>query len=158
MHAIAEHTTSAVERYLTFRLDAEYYGVPVLDVREIIELQPITPVPRSEAHVCGVINLRGRVLPLIDLKLRFGLEAIVPSEMTVIIVIQPDGRPAFGVQVDEVLDVQRLGVEEGGDQGPLEGMLAAEFLQGVGKLRDRFVFLLDLCGTADGLFDHARAV
>jgi CheY-like chemotaxis protein len=94
-------------RYLTFRLDHEIYGVPILDVREIIELQDITPVPRTPVYVRGVINLRGKVLPLVDLKLRFGLDAVEADELTVIVVLQSaSGRP-FGCLVDVLtLDVE----------------------------------------------------
>lgn len=129
-------------RYLTFRLDTEVYAVPILTVREIVELQEISPVPRSSPWVRGVVNLRGRVLPVIDPKIRFGMPEVVASELTVIIVLQgTDGKP-FGALVDEVLEVQRFDAGQLSDAA--EGVGGAEpFLAGFGKLRDQLVFVLD---------------
>ncbi len=141
--ATVEGSTLAKERYLTFRLDDEVYGVPVLHVREIIELQDITPVPRAAHHIRGVVNLRGKVLPLMDLKLRFGLSAIEPTDLTVIIVLQPDKAP-FGVLVDEVLDVQNMDSGTTAEPPDLGSDAKQQFLAGVGRVRDRIVFLLDL--------------
>lgn len=133
---------SAPGRYLTFRLDDEAFGVPILNVREIIELQEISPVPRSAPWVRGVVNLRGRVLPVIDPKLRFGLEPVAASELTVIIVLQTEdqGRP-FGVLVDEVLEVQRLDETNLSDAPVVSA--DESFVAGVGKVRDQLLFLLD---------------
>jgi purine-binding chemotaxis protein CheW len=139
---IGESGRAKAGRYLTFRLDDEVYGVPILDVREIIELQDITPVPRSASFVRGVINLRGKVLPLVDLKLRFGMEGLNPGELTVIVVLQTEGSRPFGCLVDEVLEVQWLGAESL-SASPLQGPVE-EFLSGIGKVKDRLVFLLDL--------------
>ena len=129
-------------RYLTFRLDEEVYGVPILDVREIIEMQYITPVPRSAHFVRGVIKMRWKVLPLVDLKLRFGLAPLQPDDLTVIVVLQTSGSRPFGCLVDEVLEVQYLG-PEALSASPLNGD-AEEFLAGIGKVKDRLIFLLDL--------------
>ena len=143
---MSETTTDALAvkagRYLTFRLDWEIYGVPILDVREIIEMQDITPVPRTQSFVRGVINLRGKVLPLVDLKLRFGLQPLQAGELTVIVVLQTGGGRPFGCLVDEVLEVQWMGPESL-SESPLQGG-AEEFLAGMGKVKDRLVFLLDL--------------
>ena len=146
--ALAEGPT-ADNRYLTFRLQSEVYGVPVLDVREIIELQEITPVPRSDPSVLGVINLRGKVLPLVDMKLRFGMSAFVPTDIAVVIVVEPMGKSPFGVLVDEVLDVQSVSPNEKTDAPELSSAIQQAFLAGIGKVRDRLVFLLDL-SASDG--------
>lgn len=140
----ASRPVSAAEpgRYLTFRLDDEIYGVPILNVREIVEMQEISPVPRCSGWVRGVMNLRGRVLPVIDPKVRFGLEPLAATDLTVIVVLQPDdGRP-FGVLVDEVLEVQRLEANHLGDSPELTDGSSA-FIAGFGKVRDDLVFLLD---------------
>ncbi|MEZ4240363.1 MAG: chemotaxis protein CheW [Myxococcota bacterium] len=128
-------------RYLTFRLDEEIFGVPILEVREIIELQEISPVPRTMPWVRGVVNLRGRVLPVIDPKIRFGLAPVEPSELTVIVVLKAQDASPFGVLVDEVLEVQRLD-PEAISETPVTGE-AGEFVTGVGKLRDALLFILD---------------
>ncbi|MEQ1566506.1 MAG: chemotaxis protein CheW [Myxococcota bacterium] len=135
-------TSGAPGRYLTFRLDREVYGVPILAVREIIELQEISPVPRSSHWVRGVVNLRGRVLPVLDPKLRFGLSPVEPSELTVIVVLQADDSKPFGVLVDEVLEVLRLEPSHLAD-APTMNCDHEEFLAGFGKVRDGLVFLLD---------------
>lgn len=129
-------------RFLTFRLGQEVYGVPILNVREIIELQEISPVPRASPGVRGVVNLRGRVLPVLDPKVQFGIGEVEASELTVIMVLQTEeGRP-FGVLVDEVLEVLRLEEHQIAtvSQGDIEQQ---EFLSGFGKVRDGLVFLLD---------------
>lgn len=129
-------------RFLTFRLADEVYGVPILNVREIIELQEISPVPRASPWVRGVVNLRGRVLPVLDPKVRFGIGEVEASDLTVIIVLQSeDGRP-FGVLVDEVLEVLRLEDDQISVAGAAD-VETQEFLSGFGKVRDGLVFLLD---------------
>ncbi|MEI6340016.1 MAG: chemotaxis protein CheW [Verrucomicrobiota bacterium] len=99
-------------RYLTFSLGRESYGVPVLNVREIIRLCPITPVPSMPAHIRGVINLRGTVLAVLDLRAKFQMPAGEYNERTCIIVIQvasPSGQPLLmGAIVDAVEEVLQL--------------------------------------------------
>ncbi|MEQ1504700.1 MAG: chemotaxis protein CheW [Myxococcota bacterium] len=129
-------------RYLTFRLDREVYGVPILNVREIIEMQEISPVPRAAPSVRGVVNLRGRVLPVIDPKIRFGLDPVEPSELTVIIVLQPGDSKPFGVLVDEVLEVHRFDADAITD-APAGASDQQDALAAFGKVRDQLVFLLD---------------
>ncbi|MCA9493333.1 MAG: purine-binding chemotaxis protein CheW [Myxococcales bacterium] len=129
-------------RYLTFRLDGEIYGVPILDIREIIEVQEISPVPLSSPWVRGVINLRGRVLPVVDPKIRFGLAPVEPSDLTVIIVLQASGGRPFGMLVDEVLEVQRPTLSDASEPPDL-ATDHQEFLAGFGRVRDQLVFLLD---------------
>lgn len=135
-------------RYLTFRLDAEVFGVPILDVREIIELQEIAPVPRTSPWVRGVVNLRGRILPVVDPKVRFGLAPVERSELTVILVLQAGNGKPFGVLVDEVLEVQPLD-EEHLAEPPALGPEHAAFVAGMGKSRDGLVFLLHTAALSD---------
>ena len=112
MIAEAQPTTPAPGRFLSFRLDREVFAVPILEVREIIELADIAPVPRAAPWVRGVVNLRGRVLPVIDPKVRLGRAPLVASELTVIVVLQPASGKPFALLVDEVLEVQRLEAEQ----------------------------------------------
>src|SRR5882724_13393898 len=84
---VAAATTSLAGKYLTVVLDNEAYGIGVLKVREIIRMQKITPVPQVPAFVKGVINLRGRVIPIVDLRVKFGLKAEF-AERTCIVVVQ----------------------------------------------------------------------
>lgn len=140
--------TSVAGKYMAFKLATEEYGVEILHVREIIGLLEITRVPRTPPHIRGVINLRGKVIPVVDLRVKFGMASIEPTDQTVIIVVQHhlgDQTITTGVLVDEVLEV--LNVEDAMVEPPpifdAEGSHTAS-LVGVGKLGSRMVFLLDI--------------
>jgi purine-binding chemotaxis protein CheW len=135
-------------KYMTFKLADEEYGLEILRVREIIGLMDITRVPRSPDFVRGVINLRGKVIPVLDLRLKFGMSATKPTEQTVIIVVQcqSQGRAlTMGILVDQVLEVLSI---DGAQIEPPPSFGAAaldtEFILGVGKSEKRVVFLLDI--------------
>ena len=110
---LQEQSTCSVDRlagkYLTFTLRRESYGIPVLKVREIIRLTSITGVPQMPAYIKGVINLRGKIIPVIDLCLKFGVEPAGSAESACIVVVQvngPDNRPIqLGLAVDGVEEV-----------------------------------------------------
>ena len=119
-------------KYLTFFLGDEEYGVEILKVREIIGLLPITRVPRTADCVRGVVNLRGKVIPVVDLRLRFGLPAAEATAQTVIIVVQANGLE-FGVVVDRVSEVSDFApdsVEKAPDFG---ADVQTHFLHGLAK-------------------------
>jgi purine-binding chemotaxis protein CheW len=135
-------------KYMTFQLAREEYGLEILKVREIIGLMEITRVPRTREFVRGVINLRGKVIPVVDLRLKFGMERTEATDQTVIIVVQcaVDGRPlTMGLLVDQVLEVLSI---DGGQIEPAPSLAHAqldeEFILGVGKHEKRIVFLLDI--------------
>ena len=135
-------------KYMTFLLGRERYGLEILDVRELIGLQEITRVPRTADFLRGVINLRGKVIPVVDLRLKFGMERCEATEQTVIIVVQCQvaGRAlTMGLLVDQVLEVLAVGagdVEPPPDVG--HGAADARFILGVGKHAEHIVFLLDI--------------
>src|SRR5438309_7255294 len=115
IHTGNETATAATDvragKYLTFQLANEEFGIRVLKVREIMGLQEITAVPQTPAHVKGVINLRGKVIPVIDLRLKFGLPAAEYTQRTCIIVAQVQGEAGpiqMGVIVDGVSEVLNL--------------------------------------------------
>ena len=135
-------------KYMTFQLAGQAYGVGILTVREIIGLLEITRVPLAPPAVRGVVNLRGRVIPVVDLRLKFGLGACETTDQSVIIVVQcvVDGRPlTMGVLVDQVLEVLNATAEQIepppdlGDGGGVGG-----FVLGIAKAGTRVVFLLDI--------------
>jgi len=140
-------SSTAAGKHMCFQLGAENYGLPILDVREIIGLMPITAVPRAPSFVRGIINLRGKVIPVIDLRLQFGMEESPATDQTVIIVVQcsVDGLPlTMGLLVDRVLEVLAIGADQI-EPPPSFGVAnSAEFLLGVGKAGQRVVFLLDI--------------
>ena len=132
---------------LTFRLGREEYGVEILKVREIVGLMDITAVPKTSAHVKGVVNLRGKIIPVVDLRGKLGLpEAAASRENCIIIVIvrSGQGEALVGLLVDAVNEVLWIGEGEVdslpdiGDQGALD------FVRGLAKVRGRVVILLDI--------------
>lgn len=145
---VAQAVHQLAGKYMTFKLADEAYGLGILKVREIIGLMEITRVPRTPEFIRGVINLRGRVIPVVDLRLKFAMPRTEPSEQTVIIVVQyPSGGRdvTMGILVDQVLEV--LSIESAQIEPPPSfggGANEADFLLGVGKTAERVIFLLDI--------------
>jgi purine-binding chemotaxis protein CheW len=134
-------------KYLTFHLGNEEFGVRVLKVREIMGLQEITAVPQTPCHVKGVINLRGKVIPVIDLRLKFGLPNAEYGQRTCIIVAQVQGesRPVLmGVIVDAVSEVLNLTGAEIEDTPDFGEDAAGKYLLGMAKVKGKVKILLDI--------------
>jgi len=135
-------------KHLTFNLQRESYGIDVLKVREIIRLTSITAVPQMPDYVKGVINLRGKIIPVIDLRLRFGFEGVKDTDLTCIIVVQAklsDGKNTqMGLIVDGVEEVVNLApgdIEETPDFG---GKIASDYIIGMAKVKGRVKTLLNI--------------
>jgi purine-binding chemotaxis protein CheW len=134
-------------KYLTFQLGNEEFGVRVLKVREIMGLQEITTVPQTPGHVKGVINLRGKVVPVIDLRLKFGLPAAEYTQRTCIIVTQVHGETGailMGVVVDGVSEVLNLTGPEIEDTPDFGENTAGKYLLGMAKVKGKVKILLDI--------------
>lgn len=134
-------------KYLTFALGDEEYGLPVLKVREIIKMMDVTSVPQVPPHIRGVINLRGKVIPVVDLRLKFGLSGLDATDQTCIIVVQVDlegRRVMLGMIVDRVSEVLNISNEE--IEGPPDfgERLDTQFMQGMAKVKGKVKILLDL--------------
>ena len=133
-------------KYLTFQLANEQYGVHILKVQEIITMQKITCIPKVPPHVRGVINLRGKVIPVVDLRARFGMERVEDTEKTVIIVLYVDNAGTtltMGVCVDEVKEV--IDMAAGNiEKAPSMGTLNTDFIMGIGKAGEEIDMLLDM--------------
>ena len=136
-------------KFLSFRLDREEYGIEILRVREIIGLLDITPLPQTPEYVKGVVNLRGKIIPVIELRTKFGMPSIEYTEETCIIVVEvtdPDGLEQFqmGVVVDivsEVTDIDKSQIEP----PPRFGcQLNTDFILGMGKVKKKVIILLDI--------------
>ncbi|MGH7506138.1 MAG: chemotaxis protein CheW [Longimicrobiales bacterium] len=128
-------------KYLTFFLAGEEYGIEIMKVHEIIGMMPVTRVPRTPDLVRGVINLRGKVIPIVDLRRRFGLESAAETEATCIIVVQVAGVQT-GVVVDSVSEVMDIRGEDVEDT-PSFGMdVGTEYLLGIAKSNGRVRLLL----------------
>jgi purine-binding chemotaxis protein CheW len=137
-------------KYLTFNLQAESYGIDVLKVREIIRLASITPVPQMPPYIRGVINLRGKIIPVMDLRVRFEFASAARTEQTCIIVVQvklPDGKATqMGLVVDgveEVLNISDGDIEETPNFG---GQICTDYIIGLAKVKGAVKTLLDIDG------------
>ena len=141
-------------KYLSFKLGGEEYGLEILKVQEINGMMGITRVPRTPEFVRGVINLRGRVIPIVNLRAKFRMPPVEDTEKTCIIVVQvrhDDSEITMGIIVDEVSEV--LNISDGQIEGPPSfggGMEDADYITGMGKLEDKVVILLDLDAILSG--------
>ncbi len=140
---IHEKTDDKLLQLVTFKVADEEFGLDILKVQEIIRIMEITRVPRAPAFVDGVINLRGKVIPIIDLRQRFGMERREHDQQTRIIVIELD-RLIVGFVVDSVSEVLRIPASTVETPPSIVAGVDAEYISGVGKLEDRLLILLDL--------------
>jgi purine-binding chemotaxis protein CheW len=144
--AVSTLPGSHAGKYLTVAIDNEIYGIAVLKVREIIRLQKVTPVPQMPAFVKGVINLRGRVIPIVDLRLRFGMKAEI-TERTCIVVVQvttSDRCMLMGVIVDSVEEVTNLTGEQIEETPDFGVRIDTAHLLGMAKTNGRVLMLLEI--------------
>jgi len=128
---------------VTFSIGEEEFGVDILKVQEIIRMMEITKVPRAPDFVEGVINLRGKVIPILDLRKRFGLATRDHDKHTRIIVIEISNM-IVGFVVDSVSEVLRIPSNTVEPPPPVVSGMESEYISGVGKLADRLLILLDL--------------
>ena len=134
------------EKHLAFNLGKEEYAIPTSCVREIMGLQDITPVPQTPAYMRGVLNLRGRIIPIVDLRSKCGLPGIEYGAHACIIVVQVTtaaGAVPMGLVVDGVLEVMTINKAEV-ENMPAFGDIAQEYLLGVAKCQDKVRVLLDI--------------
>jgi purine-binding chemotaxis protein CheW len=129
-------------KYLTFKLDNEEYGVEILKVREIMGLLDITKVPQTPDFVEGVINLRGKVIPVVDLRAKFGLPRTEYNDQTCIIVV--DVGTMTGIIVDTVSEVNDIPEDSIEPPPQLDGTVDTGFILGMGKVKDEVKILLDI--------------
>ena len=137
-------TTDALAReYLTFRLGGEEYGIDILKVQEIRGYENVTRLPDSPAFIKGVINLRGVIVPIVDLRLKFELGQAKYDELTVMIILNLGSR-VVGIVVDSVSDVVRLPAEGIKPSPDLGGAVDTRYLRGVATVAERMLLLLDI--------------
>ena len=134
-------------KYLTFIIGKEEFGVAVLKVREIMGIQDITAVPQTPPYLKGVINLRGKVIPVIDLRLKFGLPSIEYTQRTCIIVVQVKSGSSLlmmGIVVDEVSEVITMAAGEIEDTPDFGASVATDYILGMAKIKGKVKILLDI--------------
>jgi len=131
-------------KYLTFSLGTQEFGVPILTVKEIIGLLPITQIPQAPAFVRGMVNLRGSVIPVVELRKKFQMESVEDTEQTCIIVVQTNGANELGMVVDQVSEVLDIPGNEVVEPVTLGGEIRTDYILGIGKSQGRITMLLDL--------------
>ena len=145
--AVSSDLAALAGKYLTFNLAGESYGIEILKVQEIIGMMAITRVPKTSAFVRGVINLRGKVIPVIDLRLKLGLSSVEDTARSCIIVLQVQGNQGsttMGIIVDEVSEVVDIAASQL-EPSPEFGSetIETDYLIAMGKIGERVVMLLD---------------
>ena len=134
-------------KYLTFSLGREEYGIGILKIKEIIGMMRITPIPQTPEYVKGVINLRGKVIPVIDLRLRFGMEAVEYNERTCIVVVEITSGGAklhIGTVVDSVSEVLNIRGHDIEDTPSFGASLETDYILGMAKTGGGVKILLDI--------------
>lgn len=146
-------------KYLTFKLAAEDYGLEILKVQEIIKMMEITKVPRTPHFVRGVINLRGKVIPVVDLRLKFGMSEMETTDKTCVIVVQVargGGIVTMGIIVDEVSEVLDIAAEDIEPSPSFGTTVDTRFILGMAKTKGSVKILLDIDKVLSG--DELEAV
>lgn len=147
IHQAVEGLSGREGKYLTFTLAHEEYGIGILKIKEIIGMMPITSVPQTPPFVKGVINLRGKVIPVVDLRLRFGIEAMDYTERTCIVVVEIEGQVGtilIGIVVDAVSEVLNIKGEDIEDTPTFGTKLNTEYILGMAKIEGAVKILLDI--------------
>ena len=142
-------------KYLSFFLGKEEYAIEILKVQEIIGLMPITPVPKMPGYIRGVLNLRGKIVPVMNLRTRFGLPEVEDTDETCIIVVQ-EQEYLMGVLVDKVSEVADI-ADEQIDEVPSFGVTGdSEYLAGIGKVKDTVKMIVDVHKVVFDVPEHLR--
>ena len=132
-----------LNQLISFMVGEEEYGLDILRVKEVIRIREITRLPQAPSFVKGIINLRGDVIPIIDLRDKFGLEHREYTAMTRVIVVDVDGK-LVGMVVDAASQVVRIPADQIEPPPPIAGGLSVEYIRGVGKLDERLIILLQI--------------
>jgi len=135
------------EQYLTFTLDGESFATEIIQVREVLEFSHVTKVPRTPDYMCGVINLRGSVVPVVDLRLKFGMEETEPTVNTCMVIVEVEidnQSTVLGALADSVQEVIGLRRDQLEPAPRLGTRVNNEFVRAMGKHEDKFVIILDM--------------
>lgn len=129
-------------RYLTFTLEENVYGIPIRHVIEIIGMQSVTPVPETPEFLKGIVNLRGKIVPLIDVRLKFGKQEIEYNERTCVIVVEVNSL-SVGLIVDLVDDVLSIPDDKVAPPPVGTGGFDNKYIEGIGQIGDQVILILD---------------
>ncbi|HVO39690.1 MAG TPA: chemotaxis protein CheW [Spirochaetia bacterium] len=136
-------TQGELRQFISFSVGDEEYGLELLRVKEVIRVREITWLPKAPSFVKGIINLRGDVIPIIDLRDKFGLEAKEATANTRVIVVEVEGK-LMGMIVDSASQVVRIPADQIDPPPPVLGGFSQEFITGVGKMEDKLIILLNI--------------
>jgi purine-binding chemotaxis protein CheW len=145
--AVATAPAEENQQYLTFMLGGEMFAIGILGIKEIIEYGHLTSVPLMPAHIRGVINLRGAVVPVIDLSARFGRDGTQVTRRTCIVILEVlagEGKQDIGVVVDAVNEVVEIPADQIEPAPDFGARIRTDFIQGMGKVNERFVIILNV--------------
>jgi len=142
-HEIGARYSTDSRQFLTFNLADEYYGVDILKVQEIKGYTTVTRIPNTPDYLKGVLNLRGTIVPIVDLRLKFGMGVTEPTSFTVVVVVNVQNR-VMGFLVDAVSDVLDLDVKDIQATPELGSTIDITFVAGIGNSNDHLVTLLDI--------------
>jgi len=143
MENMDEHVSSGAREYLTFRLDQEEYGIDILKVQEIRGYEPPTRVANAPSFLKGVVNLRGTIVPIVDMRLKFNCARAEYNAFTVVIILNLRNR-IVGIVVDSVSDVMELPPESLKPAPEIESVIDSGAVIGLGSLSDRMLILIDI--------------
>ena len=150
MEKNAETTTTGAREYLTFRLDQEEYGIDILKVQEIRGYEPPTRIAHAPAFIKGVVNLRGTIVPIVDMRLKFNCSEVEYNSFTVVIILNLRNR-VVGIVVDSVSDVMELSAESIRPAPDIESVIDNDCIMGLGSVGERMLILLDIEKLMSGL-------
>lgn len=150
MEKNAETTTTGAREYLTFRLDQEEYGIDILKVQEIRGYEPPTRIAHAPAFIKGVVNLRGTIIPIVDMRLKFNCSKAEYNSFTVVIILNLRNR-VVGIVVDSVSDVMELSAESIRPAPDIESVIDNDCIMGLGSVGERMLILLDIEKLMSGL-------
>ena len=144
---MTDNERKELSQYLTFRLDDELFALNVSQVREVLDMSPITKVPKSPGFMKGVINVRGSVVPVIDLRIKFGLpekETDLETRIIIMDLVLDDESTVIGALADSVHEVKDLDQSRIEAPPKLGARWRSEFIKGIGKSDDQFIMILDI--------------
>lgn len=150
MEKVADESSAKVCEYLTFRLDREEYGIDILKVQEIRGYESPTRIANAPSFIKGVVNLRGTIVPIVDMRLKFNCENAVYDAFTVVIILNLHQR-IVGIVVDSVSDVMGLVPDQMRGAPDIESIIDSDAIIGLGSLDDRMLILLDIEKLMSGL-------
>ena len=144
-----EEVTTELKQLIGFTVGAEEYGLELLQVKEVIRMRPITWLPKAPSCVKGIINLRGDIIPIIDLRDRFGMQPQEQTAMTRVVVVEVEGRPV-GMVVDSASQVVRVPADQFDPPPEALGDASRDFITAVAKMGDKLIVMIDAARIISG--------